>query len=360
MAFKPLLLLLLLLPASLALPYNITLTARAAASTSTAKLHTLATAAGKKYFGTAVDGPDLNDAAYLKILNDKGMFGQVTAANAMKWARASPHPDATEPSAQGQFTFTAADKIATAAKKNGQVLRGHNCVWHNQLPSWVSNGGFSAAQLSSILTTHCSTLVSRYKGQVYSWDVVNEPFNEDGSQRSFVFTNTLGTSYISTVLKAARAADPTAKLYINDFNIEFSGAKSTAMLNLVKSLQSQNVPIDGIGLQSHFQVGKVPASLKSVMQQFTALGVEVAITELDIAMALPATQAQLAQQKKDYQSVIQTCMEVSGCVGVTLWDFTDKYSWIPGTEAGKGAACPWDENFAQKQAFDGIAAGFQS
>ena len=96
------------------------------------------------------------------------------------------------------------------------------------------------------------------------------------------------------------------------------------MLNLVKSLKQQGVPIDGVGFQCHFIVGEVPTSFQSVLEQFTALGVEVAITELDIRMPTPASQANLAQQQKDYQSVVQACMNVEGCVGITVWDFTDK------------------------------------
>jgi len=170
----------------------------------------------------------------------------------------------------------------------------------------------------------------------------------------------MGTSYIPLALRAARAADPAAKLYINDFNIEGTGAKSTAMANLVKSLKAQKVPIDGIGVQTHLIVGEVPTTFKTNLQQFANLGVEVAITELDIRMTLPATPALLAQQQKDYQTVISACKAVSGCIGVTLWDWTDKFSWVPGAFAGQGAACPWDENFVKKPAFSGIVAGWNS
>nr|BAO79520.1 endo-1,4-beta-xylanase [Irpex lacteus] len=323
---------------------------------SSAKLQTVATTAGKLYFGTATDNSELSDAAYTAILDDNTMFGQITPANSMKW-------DATEP-AQGQFTFSGADQIANLAMTNGMLLRGHNCVWYNQLPSWVSNGGFTTAQLTTIIQNHCGTLVSRFKGQVYvyAWDVVNEPFNDDGTWRSDVFYNTLGTSFVQIALNAARQADPTAKLYINDYNIESPGAKSTAMQNLVKSLKSANVPLDGVGLQSHFIVGETPSasSLEQNMNAFTALGVEVAITELDIRMTLPSTAAMLAQQKTDYTTVISACQAVKGCVGVTVWDWTDKYSWVPSTFSGQGAACPWDQNFQKKPAFDGIVAGFQS
>ena len=168
-----------------------------------------------------------------------------------------------------------------------------------------------------------------------AWDVVNEPFNDDGTWRSDVFYNTLGTSFVEIALNSARAADPNAKLYINDYNIEQTGAKATAMLNLVKSLKQQGVPIDGVGFQCHFIVGEVPTSFQSVLQQFTALGLEVAITELDIRMPTPASQANLAQQQTDYQSVVQACMNVEKCVGITIWDWTDKVgisipsTWVP-------------------------------
>ncbi len=198
-----------------------------------------------------------------------------------------------------------------------------------------------------------------------SWDVVNEPFNDDGTWRQDVFYNVLGTTYPAIALKAARAADPNAKLYINDYNIEQSGtylylvltgsdrlhmailslpgAKATAMLNLVKQLIADGVPIDGVGFQCHFIVGEVPGTFQTVLEQFTALGLEVAITELDIRTTTPASQSALAQQQKDYQSVVQACMNVDGCVGITVWDFTDKYSWVPSTFSGQGAACPWDQ-----------------
>ncbi|KAI0697716.1 endo-beta-1,4-glucanase [Cerioporus squamosus] len=313
-----------------------------------AGLHAVARQAGKLYLGTATDNPELTTTAYTAILDNNQMFGQITAANSMKW-------DATEPS-RGVFTFTNGDVIANLAQRNGQLLRGHNCVWHQQLPSWVTAGNFNAATLTSIIQTHCSTLVGHYKGRV--WDVVNEPLNDDGSFRQDVFFNTLGQGYIATALRAAKAADPNAKVYINDFNIEGIGAKATAMKNLIRSLKSQGVPIDGIGLQSHFIVGQVPTTLVQNMQEFAALGVEVAITELDVRMTLPETAALLEQQKKDFQTVVAACQAVPQCVGITIWDFTDRFSFVPSTFPGQGAATPWDQNLVRKPAFDGIVAGF--
>ncbi|THH15343.1 hypothetical protein EW146_g5123 [Bondarzewia mesenterica] len=292
-----------------------TSTSSAPGATSTAKLNTVAKAAGKKYFGSATDNPELTDTAYVAILSDSSQFGQITAGNSMKW-------DATEPS-RGTFTFTQGDQIATLAKNNGQLLRGHN----------------------------------------YSWDVVNEPFNDNGTWRADVFYNTLGTSYVTTALEAARSADPNTKVYINEYNLEYAGPKANAMLSLVESLQSAGTPIDGVGFQGHLIVGSVPSAIQSQLSAFTALGIEVAITELDIRMTLPATNALLAQQKTDYENVITACNAVSGCIGVTIWDYTDKVGCLSPPDPDRtigliGAALPWDANLVKKPAFDGIVAGF--
>ncbi|KAJ7770297.1 endo-1,4-B-xylanase A [Mycena maculata] len=310
------------------------------------------TLGGKLYYGSATDNPELNDTTYVAMLSDNTFFGQITPGNSMKW-------DATEPE-QGVFTFAAGDVIADLAKSNGQVLRGHNCVWYNQLASWVTAANWTAAQATSILQTHVSTVVSHYAGQVYAWDVVNEPWNDDGTLREFIFPEILGISYITTALVAARTADPAAKLYINDYNIDSAGAKSTSMQNLVASLQAAGTPIDGIGIESHLIVGEVPsqAALITNYEAFTTLGIEIAITELDIRMTLPETPALLAQQKADYETVVSACKAVARCVGVTTWDYTDKYSWIPGTFPGQGAALPWDDNLVIKPAYDGLIAGF--
>lgn len=111
---------------------------------------------------------------------------------------------------------------------------------------------------------------------------------------------------------------------INDYNIDGRGAKSTGMSNLIKRLKKDKVPIDGIGLQAHLIVGQLPTDIKENIQDFVNLGVEVAITELDIRMPTPPTQANLEQQKKDYETVIKACKAVKKCIGVTIWDWTDK------------------------------------
>ncbi|KAF7329807.1 Beta-xylanase [Mycena kentingensis (nom. inval.)] len=343
--------------------------------TSTAKSNTIAKSlGGKLYFGTATDNPELTDAAYVAKLNDSTLFRAThrwkldeirrDGAYARESKASFPSPGCAISVRSVESNCLKGDVVAAMAKANGQLLRGHTCVWYNQLPGWVAAGNFNATTLTSILQTHCGTVVSHYAGQVYAWDVANEVFNDDGTIRSFVFSLAGGTvpnlNYVTTALVAARAADPKAKLYINDYNIDAAGAKSTAMQNLIRSLKAAGTPIDGVGIQGHLISGIVPsrAALIANYQAFTALGVEIAITELDIRMTLPETPAKRAQQQADYNTVISACKAVAGCVGVTIWDYTDKYSWIPSVFGGQGAALPWDNNLAIKPAYDGIIAGF--
>lgn len=153
--------------------------------------------------------------------------------------------------------------------------------------------------------------------------------------------------------------DSDVKLYYNDYNIEYAGAKATAAQNLVKSLKARGIQIDGVGLQGHFIVGQTPsqASSQSLLSSFTALGVEVAYTELDIRFtSLPPTTAGLAQQGTDYANTVLACVATTGCVGVTIWDFTDKYSWIPSTFSGQGEACLWYSDYTLHPAYYSVVS----
>jgi len=305
--------------------------------------------------GTATDNPELTDLPYLAILSNFSEFGAITPGNSLKW-------EYTEPE-RGVFTFAGGDQIVDLAQSNGQIIRAHNLVWDSELPSWLTTPtNWTAEDITDIIQTHISNVAGHYAGQVYCWDVVNEPLNSDGTFVSDVFSTALGSEYISVALTAARAADPNAKLYINDYNLEYTGAKVNAMVALVQSLQANGVPIDGIGFESHFEVGTVPSAsaIAANMELFTSLGLEVAITELDVRIQLPETAALREQQKSDFQSVVQACEMTAACVGVTVWDFTDKYSWVPGTFAGWGAATPYDDNLVKKPAYDGIIAGFEA
>jgi len=292
-----------------------------------------------KYFGTALTLPNLSDPPLLNVAD--AQFDMVTPGNEMKW-------DTTEP-ANGTFNFGPGDQIVAYAHAHHMRVRGHNLVWQSQLPSWVSS--LPLDQVKAAMEQHITTEVSHYRGQVYSWDVVNEPLNGDGSFVDDVFYQAMGPSYIADALRTAHAADPRAKLYLNDYNIEGINAKSDAMYNLVKSLKEQGVPISGVGLESHFILGTVPSTMLANMRRFAALGVDVAVTELDDRIQLPATSADLAQQASDYATVVGDCLAVRRCVGVSQWGVGDADSWIPGFFTGYGAATMFDENYQPKPAF---------
>ncbi|APA09395.1 hypothetical protein sscle_05g041650 [Sclerotinia sclerotiorum 1980 UF-70] len=313
------------------------------------QLNTLAKAAGLKYFGSATDNGELTDTQYTAILSNTSQFGQITPGNTQKWQYIEP--------TQNTFSYTQGDVVVDFAEKNDQILRCHNLCWYNQLPSWVTSGTWTNATLIAVLKNHIKNEVTYYKGKCYAWDVVNEAFNDDGTYRSFVFYNTIGPEYIPIAFETAALYDPDVKLYYNDYNIESSGAKATAALNLVKSLQARGIKIDGIGLQGHFIVGETPSesALATTLRSFTALNVEVAYTELDVRFSsLPPTTAGLAQQGVDYANTVNACLSVDGCVGVTVWDFTDKYSWIPSTFSGQGDACLWYSDFSLHPAYNNV------
>ncbi|MFE9044216.1 endo-1,4-beta-xylanase [Streptomyces sp. NPDC007818] len=313
------------------------------AAAADAPLRDLAEARGI-HLGTAVTGGKLT-GAYADTA--AAQFGSLTPGNEMKWGSVEP--------VRGQYSWTGADRIVDFAEAHGQRVRGHTLVWHSQLPSWVSGGTWTPDALRAVMTDHVTTQVTRYKGRVHQWDVVNEPLNEDGTLRQSVFGATLGESYIADAFRAARAADPAAKLYLNDYSTDGVGAKSDGMYALVRRLLAQGVPVDGVGFQAHLILGQVPASLEANLRRFADLGVDVAVTELDIRMTLPATAEKLDRQKADYAAVTRACLAVTRCAGVTVWGFTDSDSWIPDFFPGQGAATPYDEQLNPKPAYAGIA-----
>lgn len=292
-----------------------------------------AAAAQGRYFGAAVASGHLGEADYVSTLNRE--FNSATPENEMKW-------DATEPT-RGTFTFSAADRVVDHAQAQGMDVRGHTLVWHSQLPSWV--GGLGAADLRTAMNNHINRVMGHYKGEIHSWDVVNEAFQDGGSgaRRSSPFQDKLGDGYIEEAFRTARAADPAAKLCYNDYNTDGINAKSTAVYDMVKDFKSRGVPIDCVGFQGHFNSNSpVPADLRANLQRFADLGVDVQITELDI-------EGSGAAQADDYARVVEACLAVDRCTGITVWGVTDKYSWRSG-----GTPLLFDGDYAAKPAYDAV------
>ncbi len=293
--------------------------------------------------GAAVTWPTLSlDSSYADVAGRR--FDIVTPENEMKW-------DATEPS-RGVYTFARSDAIVKFATEHGQAVHGHALAWHSQNPAWLTNGSFTRSELISILTDHIDTVATRYRGAVTVWDVVNEPIGDDALLRPSVWSQGIGSDYLDIAFHAARAADPTAKLYVNDYNIEYAGPKADAMYTLVAGMVSRGVPIDGVGFQTHTFPGWTTAeSLGTQFSRYTALGLDVAVTELDVRVPVPASAASLSAQAATYQSVVDACIAAIRCTGITTWGFTDAHSWIPAVFPGFGAALPWDATYQPKPAY---------
>jgi endo-1,4-beta-xylanase len=284
-----------------------------------------------RYFGAAVAANHLGESQYVNTLNTE--FNSVTPENEMKW-------DALEPN-RNQFNWGNADRIFNHARGRGMSVRGHTLVWHSQLPGWV--GGLDTNNLRSAMTNHINQVMGHWRGQIHSWDVVNEAFEENGSRRQSVFQQRLGNGYMEEAFRAARAADGNAKLCYNDYNTDGINAKSNAVFALVQDFKNRGVPIDCVGFQSHFNAqSPVPSNYRDNLQRFADLGVDVQITELDIEGSGTA-------QANNYANVVNACLAVSRCTGITVWGIPDHYSWRP-----NGTPLLFDSNYQKKPAYTSV------
>ncbi|KAG6623726.1 putative xylanase [Phytophthora cinnamomi] len=326
--------------------------------TGTKGLHELAKAQGK-YMGTATDNGELSDTYYLAALKNSSEFGMLTPGNSMKW-------DATE-ATQNTFTYTKGDAIVSVAKEMGAQVRCHTLLWHQQVPSWVQS--LSKTEMLSALENHITKVMTHYGDSCYAWDVANEVMGDDASYRKSFWYTTTGTDYIVTAFKTANQVKKSlglkTKLYYNDYNTNTVNAKSTAVMNMIQTLLlDANIGIDGVGFQSHSSYSDTATTKDMVtnLERFTALGLDVAFTELDVKTS--STSPSEDEQEKQvtvYTDTVAACQQVKECVGVTIWDFDDTYTWLENAAplpwyqpAGKGTA------LVRKRAYDGIAAGWGS
>ncbi|CAL8971602.1 Endo-1,4-beta-xylanase A [Cellulomonas sp. T2.31MG-18] len=330
-------------------------------------LRILAQRSGVKV-GTAVN-MDLygSDAAYTRIVDQQ--FSTVTPENVMKWQLVEP--------TQGTYDWAAADRLVAAARDNHQLVRGHTLVWHSQLPSWLSTDGttttFTPQQVRDLLHKHVVDEVSHFRGQIWQWDVVNEAFNDDGTPRQDIFSKAYqalgmnGLDYIADAFRWAHQADPHALLFYNDYNLEFTGAKSNAVYAFVQQLQAAGVPIAGVGFQGHLDTQYGFPDLQNNLQRFAALGLKVALTEVDVRTFVqpdpakpgsytdvPLTPALQATQESYWKQTLQACLAVRSCISYTVWGVADSNSWIPGVFAGEGAALLFDDNLQPKPQYQDL------
>jgi endo-1,4-beta-xylanase len=282
------------------------------------------------------------DLAYRQLI--AAQFSSVTPENEMKWALVQPE--------EGEFEFGPADDIVERAESFGQVVRGHTLVWHLQTPGWLAPLG--ADELRAAMREHIRRVAGHYRGRVATWDVVNEAITDRGNLRRSVFYQRLGRGYVADAFRAAREADPGAKLFINDFGIEGVNAKSDRLYALVRDLKADGVPVDGVGFQMHVNLKGVPADFTDNLRRFAALGVEVAVTEADVALEQPASAEDLRAQGRVFADALRGCLAVPECRSFTFWGFTDSRSWIPENQPGFGQATLLDSRLRPKPAYEAV------
>ena len=314
--------------------------------------------------GAAVNPELFPEAPYASTLARE--FNMVEPENEMKWGAVRPAPD--------KFNFGPGDEVVAFAQAHKMKVRGHCLLWSEYNPAWLSQGSFAPEQLSKLLREHIATVMKHYSGKVFAWDVVNEAFLANGNIEPSIWYDGpgigfagKGTAYIEQAFRWARAADPKALLFYNDYDTEGLNAKSDAVYAMVKDFKKRGVPIDGVGIQGHiFNIDmKEISSLGANLARLTALGVQVHITEMDVALPLDTTgalldQSGLARQADVYRFIATACLQQPGCTAFQTWGFTDKYSWIPGyTKGAKGKALLFDELYAPKPAYNALREVFE-
>jgi endo-1,4-beta-xylanase len=298
------------------------------------------------YVGTTVDVKALrNEAAYSATLARE--FNMVTPEVSMKFSETEPQRDV--------YTFTKADYIVAFAQAHQMQVRGHNLAWYNDLPAWLTRGNFTRDDLIAILRDHIMTEVTRYRGQVNIWDVVNEAVGDDGTLRDSIWLRGIGPRYIDMAFQWAHEANPQARLFYNDYGGEGLGRKSDEIYSLVKGLLQRGVPIDGVGLQMHISLDSYPDPQDVLvnMQRLAALGLEVQITEMDVKTQDDARpmQAKLAVEAQLYGEMLHTCLSVAGCSAFVMWGFTDAHSWIPAATGHPDYPLVFEAQYRPKPAY---------
>lgn len=320
----------------------------------------------KKYIGVAIPSwnIDITNMSDLKTATIAHEFNLAESENAMKI-------DATEPS-RGSFDLGLPRQQLDFSEKNALDMRGHTLVWHSQVPAWISKDGkkndhnWTKDQLTEIMQNHINGVAGGLKGRIREWDVVNECLDDDQSGvwsdpsafklRPSVWKDVIGEDFIEKAFRMAHEADPDALLFINDYDVEFMGEpKAEAYYNLVKSLVEKGTPIHGVGLQCHLTSGQSNAQkLKDNIHRYQQLGLQCAITELDIAQADPNAENAAKLQAEDYCALVMAALSEENCHSVVIWGLCDPDSWR------ENNPLLFDVNIKRKEAYYAVHAALRS
>jgi endo-1,4-beta-xylanase len=264
---------------------------------------------------------------------------------------------------QGIYNFRDVDSLMDFAEENNMVVRGHTLIWHSCEPEWLTNGDFSRDEAIAIMRDHIYTMVGRYKGRIPIWDVVNEAI-DGATYRNTTLYRIIGEDYIELAFQFAHEADPDALLFYNDYGAEGLNAKSQAIYDMVSDFVARGVPIHGLGLQMHLQLGETEEgswlaqeNLRANMQRIADLGLQVQVTEMDVRHGGIATEEIYRRQAGDYRRTLEVCLDLDACTAFIVWGVSDNFSWIRDWDAGNPNAEPllFSETYEPKLAYFAIA-----
>lgn len=319
-------------------------------------------------YGAAAAWPALrDDAVYAKHFAAE--CNLLVPENVLKMGPVHPEP--------GRYNFEPGDYMMEFCRKHGMRMRGHTLVWHRQPWPWLEMT-VSAANARAHLEDHIHKVAGRYKGQMHSWDVVNEAINiSDGRQdglRQTVWLEFLGPEYVDIAFHAAHAADPSARLTYNDYGLECDTPeqekKREAVLRLLRGLKDRRAPVHAFGLQAHldwrgFQDFNADA-LRRFLQDVASLGLEIYITELDGAdLGLPDDEAERDRGVAEvYKRFLTLALEEPAVKAVLTWGLTDRYTWLAGRKRRPSGTAvrvlPLDREYRRKPAWHAMVRAFQS
>jgi len=288
-------------------------------------------------------------------------FGSLSPENVMKSGLIHPQ--------ENNYAWENADQIVNFAQKNGLLMRGHTLCWHQQTPAWLfkdkEGRPVTKQVLLGRLKEHISTVVSRYKGKIYAWDVVNEAIDDKDSVffRASDWYKICGEEFIADAFRWAHEADPKAVLFYNDYDTE-SPVKRDKIFNLLRKLKADGVPIDGIGLQGHWDLTTpTEKTLGESIAKFSSLGLQVQVTELDVSVYSPAekdpsnhqfTAEREQRQMGQYKMIFRVLREYKRQItGVTFWNVSDRSSWLDNfpVRGRKNYPLLFDQQLHPKKAF---------
>jgi endo-1,4-beta-xylanase len=250
----------------------------------------------------------------------------------LKWTELRPTRD--------QFRFEKADAILDFAQQTGIDVRGHTLAWHGAMPAWT-DAIASRSEAERELVHHIQTVVGRYRGAIPSWDVVNEPLaywpEDEFAFRPSIWASRLRADYLPIALRAAAAADPDARLVLNECDLEFRGprfvARRHALIRLLRALRDRDVPLHAVGLQAHLFADRAidRDGLQTLLAEIAKLKLDVVITELDVIdYELPAKVSERdARVASLAAGFLKTVCEVACPKAIVTWGLSDRYSWVP-------------------------------